>query len=135
MSKVISLTIAGALISIASMIIGAGIAFLYLGKPMQEWSTEHTEASLTWQSEALQRLRSGEDKSALQYLEFVAAQSINGLSERKASGENVPATYSSVQAIRYLCANPPVIFGATTKLPPSVSNACAILEKHPSPSK
>ena len=129
MKKSISLTIAGALISIISMCVGAGFTFLYLAKPIQDSMAQYSEFFLSWQSEALQDLRAGKHENALQYLEVVAANSIKSLSKHKDNGNNFLSTYDSVKAVRYLCANPPVIPGASTGRPPSISDECAALTK------
>ena len=129
MNRKLSLIISGTLIATLSMGIGAVAAFAYLAMPLQKWRYEFSEERFVWQSEALQSLRSGDAKSALHYLEFVAAWNINDLSEQKAAGAQVPSSFPVTKAVEYLCANPPVIPGVTSGEPKSIKQACASLGK------
>jgi hypothetical protein len=130
MKRTIALILGGITIAVISMGIGAGATFLYLAKPMEKWGMEFSETYLPMQSDALQALRLGKQEPALLYLETVSTFSINELQKQRAESASTPRSLRTEKAIEYLCANPPVIPGATSKTPSSIAEACSNLQKY-----
>ena len=128
MNRTIPRALLSIVIATVSALLGAGATFFYLAKPMEQWNVEFNETFFSGQVEALQALRDGKSEKALQHLEFVGAHSLQQLEKAKLRGAETPQTFATSEAIKYLCAHPPVIPGATTGSPPSIKEACATLQ-------
>ena len=131
MKPSLKLALGGLLVAALSLFIGAAAAFAWLARPLEKWGVQFSETYLPMQVAALQALREGRREPALLYLETVASFSLDAMGQQRSKGANVPHTEQAEAAVRYLCANPPVIAGVTDKVPASVTKACAELAPAP----
>lgn len=118
-------------VGIVSAALGIGASFMYLAKPFQKWQVEFSETYLPIQAEALQQLRAGNTEMAIQYLEMASTRSLLEMGHQRDEGAKVPTSLQSVNAVKYLCEQPPTKASSDTSSKLTFAESCALLLKSP----
>lgn len=117
------------IVAIIAAAIGMGVSLMYLAKPFQKWQVEFSETYLPIQAEALKQLREGNPDKATRYLEMASTFSLIAMGEQRDEGARAATAHQTVEAIQYLCGQPPTTASRNTSSRLTFAESCALLLK------
>lgn len=129
MNKKIAQLASFLIVAIVAAAIGMGVSLMYLAKPFQKWQVEFSETYLPIQAEALRELREGKPDKATRYLEMASTFSLVAMGEQRDEGARAPTAQQTVEAIKYLCGQPPTAASRNTSSKLTFAESCALLLK------
>ncbi len=129
-----TLIFGGIVLSLASAAAGVAISLSYVGKPLQNWQSQFSEAYLPMQADALKELKDGKPEKARAYLEMASTFSLISMGQQRMEGAAVPSNAEARQAVKDLCQPSVLTYESNPNAKITLAESCLLLLGAPEPS-